>query len=466
MRKLLYKLLCLIMLCFFTTDITGCGSETSSEGIALVIIVGKHANANNIAAQQKSELNNMIRQSFSYWKEDGKFCAEAEVSIIVCDGNSTKATISVDGEQLSLLCNTSNNKNNRKNIVKNIQEGIIDYISSDELKADDEEVDLMGALTQARIILNNSTRTEKYIMILDTGITTAGLFNMNTIKLDDMDSNGNYETAENMVSCISEEAFPELGDIKVVFYGLGNVGGMQSFPHNNNVLDSKLAKVWTLILDEKCHAELQNLDNDGLIKLSENAGDALLYNEDGSGYPYVTPIEFKIINIDSGQASREEDSEETSKKNTGENLKPLELAASWMGFLPQQSFFRDEEKTIERLREKVGEYREYLDSDSNNILYIVGSIAKTSPTDSLPSHWLSAERAQKVIDILVMEHGFPKEQLVLIDAGTTVFSWRNADEFPDGNENDDNQEANRKVEIIPDCCTEEVQELRDAGYIE
>ena len=75
----------------------------------------------------------------------------------------------------------------------------------------------------------------------------------------------------------------------------------------------------------------------------------------------------------------------------------------------------------------------------------------------------------KIKDLLVSEYGLDPARIVVIDAGTTVFSWRCSVEYPDGTEaSRDNgaMQKNRVVAIIPESDAACMAELRNAGLVE
>ena len=68
--------------------------------------------------------------------------------------------------------------------------------------------------------------------------------------------------------------------------------------------------------------------------------------------------------------------------------------------------------------------------------------------------------------MLINDYAVPADRIVVIDAGTTEFSWRNANEFSSGSLTQDPAEAqkNRVVAIISDNSPL-VEELKATGYL-
>ena len=65
---------------------------------------------------------------------------------------------------------------------------------------------------------------------------------------------------------------------------------------------------------------------------------------------------------------------------------------------------------------------------------------------------------------MVQYYHVPQDSLVIVDAGTSEFSWRPGHEFIDGELNRENQQSSRMVALIPSSAAE-VSELRQQGYI-
>jgi outer membrane protein OmpA-like peptidoglycan-associated protein len=208
-----------------------------------------------------------------------------------------------------------------------------------------------------------------------------------------------------------------------------------------NPVSNKLIKIWTKLLKDSCGVSLKTE-----IKRYKDQGADMSWYEDGSGYPQVSMVPFY----------------DESTKNG-----PWFFPTSSLGFKPNSDVFYNQ-KQAENVIETIiaSDLNSYLSSDPDAKVYVVGSIARIKKNEEVKKHSdVSAKRAKKVASILKKKFGVSKEQIVIIDAGSTVFTWRNADEFPNGKQNDDNMQNNRVVAIIPATSTSQVKELRDEGFI-
>lgn len=426
-RKL--KILILLLIVF---NLTGCyelNEDNLKEGTPLVIIIGKHANA-NIFTEIPDELSKLIEESLDVTDNGEGYSIEANVSIIINDGNPTRENIGIN---LSNSTREYNQKDLEYNINK-IKNKIESFILSNEIIATDEETDLIASLSEAESILDDEPKSNIYIY--DSGITTSGYLNM----VDNKNDISKNEISEIVNRLEKKNVLPSLTGVNVTFEGLLNVADPQM---SESPLKKLIKNLWEEIIS-KSGATLTKID------VSEKNGKPMVYNEDESGetvYPYVTPVTFSGLDAEDDV-----------------HIYP----STQLGFKPGSSEFRDGKalavKAIEDLQlESLNKYVE----NEDGYIYVVGSIAKTSQDIAFSSNEISKERGEKVADILV-ELGIPSSRIKVIDAGTTVFSWRNKEEFPNGIKSDENQQGNRVVAIIPDSYknTNKIQELKENGYIE
>lgn len=452
MKKRIY--LFMVLFCFVFA-LMGCNNSESKEGTELVIIVGRHANANLYTEDMISNVENLIMDSFSYWQDSStkKYCARANISVIVSDGNPTIFPITINGSSNvnEILYTETNTTQKRDKNIKEIVDNIKLFLRSDDLCADDEEVDLLAAISEAQTILDASSLEQKHVLILDTGITTSGFLDMRTIDI-------RTGTVEEIINDkIPSKAFPLFNDeVKGTFLGLGNVASPQSILRNDNEFKTRLKELWTGIL-EKCNVKLEEE-----IHFAASEGDSMMWYEDESGYPYVGVVLFEMDKL------KVEDEENLPSVDNPivHPTKPWDIKAAALGFKGDSAEFKNELVAKELIKGYALEIIEYLNSYPEEKIYVCGSIAKVTPDKDCESHTLSEARAQKVADILINDFGIPKERIIVIDAGTTKFSWRNNEEFPNGTLNRENQQNNRVVEIIPESCVSEIEELRSAGYID
>lgn len=458
------KLLFLLSVILVMTMFSGCGRNKEAKeekvGSELVIIMGRHANANMYTEEMLSNLEGFdeeIQKAFSLWydKSKKKYCAQANISVIVSDGYPTTTPIVIDGNanKSETLYTISNTPEKREANINNIISGVKTFLASEDLMADDEEVDLLAALCEAQTILDNSKSEAKSIIIVDTGITTTGFLDMSEISIQ-----GN-SVDELVNEKINEAAYPDLKGVDVRFYGLGNVSSQQAFNRNDNDFKKKMVELWTKILKEKCHVGSQLAQ----IKVAEIPSNAIpmAYDENGSGYPYVREVGFDVQKSIADKIEQlgavDVPAPEPPEPDEGVTLSSAEL-----GFEPNKATFRNTKKAEEIIKNYAVELIDYLSGAESNKIYVVGSIARTSESSNAPNDDVSYNRAKKVIDILIKTCNIPADRIIGVDAGTIKFTWRDADEFAGGAYNPTNAQNNRLVRIVPSSASEEVEQINDA----
>lgn len=466
MRKLQFYIMLLLLFVF----VTGCSKEEPEpiDGNSLVIIAGRHANANMYSEDELNAMSDHIRNSISLWKDEelDKYCAQAKISIIVSDGAPSALPIVINGNsntQETLYCRT-NTIERRDVLVEEMIEGILNFLKSDEVIADDPQVDLLAALSEAQTILANNPGKENHIYVYDTGINTAGAFDMRQINIK-------YGSTEQVIDRIAYGGLPRLDDIYVTLKGLGNVAGNQVDMRSDNQFKRRLEELWTQVI------EASNGVLTEAVIYSAKGNEPMMWFEEDSVYPYVSYIGFELNKplkdkdklyepIVGGGEQTEEVVVEPDPEYIPEKPEPVVVKFSSFGFKANSTSFIDEADAIRVLGDIADTFRNWLSYYPSKKIYIVGSIARVEQGEAvIPSHELSKGRAEKVAEILVSEFNINANQLVVVDAGTTIFSWRNNEEFVDGILNKENQQNNRLVAIIPEGDTL-MAELADNGYLD
>jgi len=471
MKKGISILLVLLM----AFSLTACSAESSrkiidNSGIALVIIAGRHGNA-RWEDKNLDIAKELMLRAFQYEEKDGNWYATSNISVIVNDGKPEKVSFVVTSDKASVDLNIIEGSGRNEKAITSQVAGAVDLLIEAmsnkglkikdntlfTLRADDPEADLLGAISEAQIILNNNkykNATEKHILIIDSGISTAGTFNMCNISLV-RKTYDEVSTAEDVISRIPTTGFPDLNGIKVTFLGLGNVADPQMSINRDNELKTMLENIWTKIIEDKCHGKLTEK-----IRFSEITGLPMEWNADGSGdYPLVTPVDFTRPLIQTSTRDSSNSETPTSEPFTSTKL----------GFIADEPNFSDREATIKVLSSRAIAMKEYLRNNPGKKVFVIGSIAKTErgknyeyPSPEYPPY-LSQSRANAVADILINEYGIPKSSLVVIGAGVIEFSWRNANEFGWRKKFDEEAPKNRVVNIFKEThngsCTSERDEL-------
>lgn len=445
----------------FALLLTGCGGEkksmdeAGSTDIGLVIIAGRHANACMFTDSMLAKAKDLIEESITLSKGSNKYCAKANVAVIVSDGRPATEEITLGGEDI--LSAKGNNKTTLKKRSSKIADNIIEFLKSESLKATDDEVDLLQAIYNAKNVLDGMpSDLEKHILIMDTGFTTHGYFNLLTNNIRDGE-------VSDVIARIDDGGIPDLTGVNVTFLGFGNVAGEQEL---GNKYLSRLVDVWTDIIEKEAGGTLTEP-----IRISEisNSSVAMVYYEDdseGKGYPVVSPVMLPTeITYDVETRTIGDTDVDVLVVET---IEQIEFTSAF--FEPNTAVFRDKSAVVAALNTKAEEIKGYLSGDNEHILYVVGSIARIDPSkEPSKSNDVSKNRANAIVRILTEDYEIDANRIIAIDAGATEFSWRNANEFPGGKRTDKTpalQQKNRKVVIFGDCDVDKVQELKNAGYIQ
>jgi len=441
-----------VLISLFT--LVSCGN--SLEGVNLVVIVGNRANTHELTAREYNVIEDIINRSF---ESVGRFDARANVSFIVSDGEPRRREI---GE----ITVSANNVTMRTQEIERVIRGtIMPFMRNDNFRAVNEEADLIEALRQAtHIIRNTSNGRQNHILIVDSGITTTGFLDMRRTNIQDT-------PVETIVESLMEAgALPDMTGIYVTFINIGNAAYPQLLPRHR-FFEETLTNLW---------AEIIAATGAKLVDTNGNPTDTLLFSvqgsrpnmyfETGGGFPFVSVIPFRGMFSDTVSDGIGDDN-----YNNGTNLDiphlvlsppPVIFGTAMLGFVPDRYELRNPDVAMDILRiylEIDNSVLAYLEHNPESKLYIVGSEARLRP--NLPNSRepeLSTQRANTVRQILESEFGIPSYRIESFGAGTTVFSWRNANEFPDGStiQVQEYAQQNRVVAIIPSSAVE-FEEIRN-----
>lgn len=216
-NKILALEMCLCLLFAFT----GCTDTAATEHQALSVVVNATSVFPQInAVSFKEEVYNCL---YSY----------GEVSSIICDGQPSLA-LHVRNEQGSV------------NIDNAKREMITEAYTTDLLKAlnaqvaEQEQVNTLGAIHMAADTLHGSKMPKQTLLIVSSGLDTAGALNFSQSNLLDADPAWIVE------QLVSLNSVPDLSGIDVIVMGLGQTAGDQ--PSLDNFNRGKLEGIWTAIL--------------------------------------------------------------------------------------------------------------------------------------------------------------------------------------------------------------------------
>ena len=419
------------------------------EGEAMVIIAGRHANARMYTEEMVSQyVISKIDDCTTIEQNGEKYSADINIKVVVSDGDPVETQITYRGNPFSLHFER-NDPFNLQSDLEDAKTVIKEFLMSEDLRADDPEVDLPAAISEAALILRNNPGVKNQIVIFDTGIVTDGFLDMTKLDIQ-------QGTVDEVLDQLSEGAFPDLEGIDVSFYGIGNIATGQTDVTRDTVFQKRLINFWKGYFS-RC-APKSPLNH--TLQFANAQGTEMIHDEESEeGYPKVSNVPFVL------SENQLKEVEDTVDDPT-EPLPPVAFNSLELDFKPRQWVFNDEAKARKALRG----YEETFKALANNqeTIYVVGSIAKPKPTTDRENSEVSQKRAEAVKDLLVSEYGIDADQIVVIDGGSRTFTWRNAVEFPDGTEKSKDTTAmqkNRVVAIIPESVTSAVNELKNYGLV-
>ena len=371
---------------------------------SLVIVVGRHANANEFSEANYTDLKEYIN-TIAFDNYYGSY-----IGAIISDGRPFIVNESFD----DFLPISGVDKNKRDRINKAI-DSVMAEVRNPQNRAISDENDLLRAIFMARNLLKDFEKSSgrgmesQTIFILDTGIATAGYLNF-------LRHGINHSFTDAQIPAIidslrEDHALPDLNGIKIVFRGINDVSWPQTSPLPRRI-ESSIVNLWTTILKES--GAIVDINNDTTRGSVPN-----LIN-----FPYVTPIKFDRPDIQD----------------------PVNVRENLISFLPGGRTPVISENGRYVLREYTKQLKTYLDQNPNVRLYIVGSESKETPTYN-PDTGLSTDRAEAVKTVLLnYEPLLPINQL---DAFGLAVSYPDREyEFVSGVYDEDIGKRNRIVVLV------------------
>ena len=398
MKKIISLILVFALFMTSAVLLTGCKDKDVHRNSAAVLIIGRTANTkDNYVKLIRDALdaeNSVLKKCVSMYKEDGVYHAKPQIAVIIADGSPSVQTIEAE-EKIASKSDKALNKQ-----IRNYFDSLLERI--DGLYATEPEADLLGAITQGANYLHDlPSDTERYMFIFNSGYSTSGRLNLRALK------NLQNMTAEEVVSTVDAEELVDLSDINVFFDDLGNIGGFQT-DLNSRKIQTLIENIWALMLKKLNCTEFNNYPNDPQkrntlnYKAADDNAPDLIAGEGGQGLPYVSPIIFK--------------------EEPGKTPVPRTLNARFIG---NSTAFVSEADATNEIRELGDIYKSYMDEEPDAVLYIVATVARVyelgfadEETDTY-----STGRAKRVAGLLCSESGVDRRRIVVIDAGTTDFSW-------------------------------------------
>jgi len=390
---------------------------------ALVIILGRRANANAFGGAYYREVNAHIKEAYS---------RNGYIRIVINDGNPRDI-----GRRFSSFV-TDYDAFDKEREIEKFSAEVLDVVKDSTICAIVPENDLLQAIVVARRLFNELEDDSKHdkmwirnrkIIIIDNGIVTIGALNFSSqnidnVKLnssiDNFDFSGSEEQIEEFASEIAgalekSRSLPNLKDISVVFIGLGDVAKPQK-ELSTHIREKGLKILWKTIL-YKCGVPNNKID----IKDYQGSGIPNL------GFPPVRPIEFleKVWEISSEQVNF--DFGRCDYKNPGEA-----------------------EANLRRFADTV---TRYISNKSDIKIYVVGLESKDDDREYTAT--LSECRARTVMETLT-NFDVPRDKMEVF--GLAVYlpePWRENDR-PNNVFDPEIGKRNRKVMLIPSDIRNEI----------
>lgn len=398
---------------------------TNDNSTAMVVLLGKHANAMEIPQDAYDQIEDML-DNVVY---GGYVCA------VIVDGDPDKIDLVEDNDFFE---ENARNSSKLNTILEKRKAEIVDSLENMPEVADDEEVDLLAAIREAANVLSGSVAANavnKRIVIVDTGISTTG--DLNLINADFSDNN-KPDAIKDIIPTLKERGgvnvLPDLSGIDVTF--IGTVDGLAeaAAPQEMETTDKIYIKeLWKAVI-EACNAETPE------FKAAAGWDVVNDYTEDeDSKFKRVTSIIFTNPSI--YIEGSDDDSNPDSLPDLP-NPPPIEinLPTETINFKSGTSEYSEPEITENyTLRPYAEQLITHFDSYPEDTVWIAGTTAGEDQDDGVDQS-LSQDRAEAVKKSLV-KLGVPEENLVTIALGCE-FPWKTKET------NNSDKEKNRTVVIF------------------
>ena len=259
-------------------------SSCSSKNVnALVIILGRHANANAFDHDILDELSNYISNSLkSRQTRYGGF-----IGIITSEGTPRRIAIFDDFE-------VDEESDVNTQLEQDIEDILFIVQNVERTKAITPENDLLRAINDASNLFDVFKRTasrngqrikNQKLVILDTGIVTQGPLNFTSHDIDNFYFHVSDEEIKQFAETIAERLhsnrfLPNLKDVDITFIGLGDVAPPQRELSPN--IQNGIGIIWKTILSKA---------NANTVTIAPYIS-SRMPNSIDSGFPEVRPIEF------------------------------------------------------------------------------------------------------------------------------------------------------------------------------
>lgn len=406
------------------------GTYQNDESTAVVVILGKHANAMAIPPDAYSALETALEKVVY----GGYICA------VVSDGTPTKQEIVTDED---FFIEDAKNPVTLEKRINDRKASLVDQLKNLKVVADSPEVDLLGAIREAKSVLSSSRVNgikHKEIFIIDTGVSTAG--DLNFVNMDFLEGKPDVQDViDRLNNYEGVGVLPDLTGIAVTFCGTADGLAEVAAPQQASTTDKRFIKDFWKEVVTACGAAPVQFENVAGWDTPN------LYTEDAdSKFPYVSVVTFyhesaidfsDLIKIEMG-------SPDTPPDLPAPPVVEIKLPSETVGFQPDGAEYLNNESARKVLRPYAEELKHFFEFYPDEKIWIVGTTAavQQGATGSIE---LSLQRAETVKNTLT-ELGISKKNLVTLGLGAK-FPWA-VDEHPNGAFDTVVAQANRAVWIL------------------
>lgn len=395
-----------------TGIVSGKISGSYSKEIELAVVAGIHANSVSIPVNSVSLQNAVFNVCYTHGR----------VSFIKCDG-SPRVFYQTDIPE-SEVKGLSQNKQN------SIADGYKKQLLAKLMEARPEvpELDTLKAIRLAAETLADNKGADRVLVILDSGLSTAGYLDFTRGLL-------NADTSAIVDALKSARAIPDLTGISVIWMFNGQTASPQA--ELSEKQKEKLKEIWTAVLKEGGASSI-------VFRNDISSGVA-----DGA-YPAVSAVDV------------EERAIEVAKTEVPvpvivsieEPIETIVLDNTSVSFVGDKAVFVDEKAA----KESIGRYAEELKAHPDNKVYVIGTTASGREEFC---RQLSKDRAQAVCSLLV-SCGVPESQLIPMGLGFSD-PWHVPDTDGNGRQIESEACKNRKV-LIVDVNSADAERLTQMNY--
>lgn len=393
------KLLIIAAAVYFLTGCVGAiPSEVEEPRVALTMLVGAHANSDEIPVNSSTVRDALYKTCYTY----------GDITFVNVDG-SPKVVYSTTIPDPGIKGLSSEKKDElAQSYVAQLQP-ILSSIS-----ADTSEVNTLKAIQLGAQSLKsaNPDTTDKVLLIMDSGLSTEGYlcFQDGLLRAD----------TDDIVKALSEaQAIPDLNGVDVRWAFCGETAYPQEALSTGQ--KDKLREIWKGIL-MKAGAESVEFTNDFTTGIPVES------------CPSVTTVKADDEDIEVAQTPDPEP--------IRIGIPPIPKAildSASVQFVGDQAIFLDEAAA----REAIRVYADLLLAHPDNRVYVIGTTASGDHDFCIR---LSEARARAVADVL-QDFGVPEQQLTPMGLGCED-PWHIDDHDANGAWIEENAVQNRKVMII------------------